>query len=159
MTFMSISSRDCLRCLKIQIELKLFLSNSPCVSSNRAYTKWSCRQQSSLTITIARYLRVTCHRPLGLLWSNWKGGYRTFNVRNDFSACCAHAGETGTDESALMLTRKNWKTSLHPVSTGTWTHGSCCHWTTGPARWPLSHGNWRTWSSQVKLLRHILQCN
>ena len=33
-----------------------------------------------------------------------------------------------TDESALVLTRKNCKTVLHPVSTGSRTHGSCFRW-------------------------------
>ena len=33
-----------------------------------------------------------------------------------------------TDESALVLTRKNCKTVLHPVSTGSRTHGSYFRW-------------------------------
>ena len=38
-----------------------------------------------------------------------KGDHGSFNVRSDFSACCAHEGETGTDECAKVLTGKNRK--------------------------------------------------
>ena len=47
---------------------------------------------------------------------------------NDFGVCCAHEGKTGTDESAQVLTQQNWKMVLHPVSTGSRTHGSCFYW-------------------------------
>ena len=55
-----------------------------------------------------------CHRLLVLLLL--KGGDGIFNVRNDLCACCAHEGETGTDESAQVLTQKNSKTALHSVT-------------------------------------------
>ena len=35
------------------------------------------------------------------------GGHGMFNVRNDLSACHAHEGETGADESAQALTQIN----------------------------------------------------
>ena len=35
---------------------------------------------------------------------------------NDLRAGCAHEGERGTDHSAQVLTRKNWKMTLHPVA-------------------------------------------
>ena len=41
-----------------------------------------------------------CHRLLSFLCL-------LFNVRYDLRACCAHEDETGTDESAQVLTRKN----------------------------------------------------
>ena len=34
-----------------------------------------------------------------------KGGRGIFNVGNNFGACCAHDGETGTDGSVQVLTR------------------------------------------------------
>ena len=55
--------------------------------------------------TIMRYVWVSCHRPFFLLLS--KDGRGFFNVCNHLSACGSHAGETGTDESAQVLTRKN----------------------------------------------------
>ena len=36
-----------------------------------------------------------------------QGGHGIFNVRSDLIACCAHEGETRSDESARALTRKN----------------------------------------------------
>ena len=38
-----------------------------------------------------------------------KGGHGTFNVCNNLSVCCAHESKAGTDKSAHMLTRKNFK--------------------------------------------------
>ena len=74
---------------------------------------------------------VVRQRPVGLLLS--KGGHEIFYVRNGLSACCAQEGEKGTDESAQVFTRKNRKMVLHPVSTGSRTHGSCFHWLTSAA--------------------------
>ena len=45
------------------------------------------------------------HQPLRLLLL--KGGHGIFNVRNDLRACCTHESETGTNESAQVLTRRN----------------------------------------------------
>ena len=44
--------------------------------------------------------------------SQWEGGFGIFNVRNDFSSCCAFGGETSLAESAQGLTRKYWKSYL-----------------------------------------------
>ena len=44
-------------------------------------------------------------RPVGLLSS--KGGRGIFNERDDLGACCAPEAETGTDESAQVVTRKD----------------------------------------------------
>ena len=51
-----------------------------------------------------------CHRPLSLLFS--KSGQGIFNVRNDFSACCAHEGETTTEESATNVDGSTEKQSF-----------------------------------------------
>ena len=59
-----------------------------------------------------------CHQLLGLLLS--KDGRGQFNVRNDCSACFAYKGETGTDEAAQVMTRKNRKTVRHPVMWEPW---------------------------------------
>ena len=48
---------------------------------------------------------VLCHKSLGLLLL--KFGHRIYNVCNDHSTCCAPAGDTGINESAEVLTRKN----------------------------------------------------
>ena len=86
-----------------------------------------------------------CHRPLGLLLSKVTLGSLTCG--NDLSAYCAYGGETGTDESAQVLTRKTWKTVLHPVSTGleptvaAFTASPAqlaSHWATVPVAWYLT---------------------
>ena len=48
---------------------------------------------------------VLCHMSLGLLLSEF--GHRIYNVCNDHSTCCAPGGDTGTNESAEVLTGKN----------------------------------------------------
>ena len=57
----------------------------------------------------SRLLCVICvfprYQPLRLLLL--KGGHGIFNARNDLRACCTHESETGTNESAQVLTRKN----------------------------------------------------
>ena len=35
-----------------------------------------------------------------------------FKVHNNLSVCCAHSGKTDADESAQVLTQKNWKMAL-----------------------------------------------
>ena len=51
-----------------------------------------------------------CHRLLSPLLSKDRRGI--FNVRNGFSACSAHEDESGTDESAQVLTRTNWRNAF-----------------------------------------------
>lgn len=48
----------------------------------------------------------------------------------------AHQSETGTSESAQVLTQKNW----NAVLTKSWTWGSCFDWITSIALQPLSCG-------------------
>ena len=50
-----------------------------------------------------------------------QGKYRILNVRDDFSACYAHEGETGTEKSA-HVNLKIRRTVLHSVSTGRGNH-------------------------------------
>ena len=77
----------------------------------------------------------SCHRPLELVLS--KGGPGIFNVRIDLNACCAHEGDTGTDESPQVLTWKKLKTFLHPVVSGSRTL---------PADWPSRTLTNRPWA-------------
>ena len=88
--------------------------------------------------TTSRYRAFPCHRPLGLLLS--KGGHGIFNVRNDGSACCAHEGETGTDESVQVLTQKDRKG--HPAATRSRTLATTIHSPvpkpTGPVEVPVN---------------------
>ena len=38
-----------------------------------------------------------------------KGGHGIFGVRNHLGACCGRDGETGTNESVQVMTRKKWE--------------------------------------------------
>ena len=43
-------------------------------------------------------------------------GHGILNMCNDLSACCAHKGETGNDESEQESTQKHRKMALHPAA-------------------------------------------
>ena len=53
-----------------------------------------------IIITVRRYLCVSMPPAVMPLIERWTW---VFNVRSDLCACCAHEGETGDDESALVL--------------------------------------------------------
>ena len=59
---------------------------------------------SSATLCII--CMIPCHRE-GQNLLLMKGGHGIFKVGHDLKAYCAHKGETGTDESAQVLTRKD----------------------------------------------------
>ena len=88
-----------------------------------------------ITLIILRFLCVTvvfqCHWLEGHL--SLKGTHGVFIMCNNFSACCAHEGKTGTDESTQIFIWKNWKTVFYFVLLGSVTHGSCFHWITSAA--------------------------
>ena len=69
---------------------------------------------------IYMFLKILRHQPQGFLFWLWKR--KQFNVCNDFSA---HEGKTDTEESAQVLTVKNWQIVLHPapvsVTSRCWT--------------------------------------
>ena len=62
-------------------------------------------QHFDFSAVITLYLCVLCHLPLGRLSPT--GGHGIFNTRNDLGAYCVHEDETGVDEPAQVLTRKN----------------------------------------------------
>ena len=71
-------------------------------------TRISHNHHINYSAAITRYLCTSVPPAVWSSYRNW-GGHGIFNARNDLSACCAHEGETGTDESAKMLTWKSRK--------------------------------------------------
>ena len=77
------------------------------------------RSHSSATISIMWAVAVvsvshvcTTIRPK-FLWS--KGGHGPFTMHNNLCVSCAQKGEAAAEESAQVLTQKNWKSpSTHP---------------------------------------------
>ena len=89
------------------------------------------------TVLTHRSVLICCELPVTCtLWSSKSSFLICCNTRhkswsvgekmcNNLSACCAHEGEMGTKESEQVLTWKKWTMVLQPVSTETWTYGSC----------------------------------
>ena len=69
----------------------------------------------SLIILLLFLLRIMCVFMQGLHLS--EDGHGIFNMHTDLNVCCAHEGKTGTNESVQVLTQKNRKMVLCPIST------------------------------------------
>ena len=86
----------------------------PLIRSNVCPKSVDCQKWQPDYTTWQYICGLSCQQVLGLLLSKY--GHMIFNMHNDQSACCVQTGEKGTDESAQMLTRRNWKPVCHPAT-------------------------------------------